>query len=279
MPTTAGAQVTSQVTSAPLETPTSSQTIPVYWLGHSNDAVYLYREFLPAPSTDEPIVASLKAMMTRSPKDPDYFSVWRKPSRLGASISAKNVITVDVSADAFAQEVDGGIATRAVAQLVYTATAAAAMAGLIDSGTAVQVSILVDGHTGYNAFGHVILDKPRTREPALLAPVWIIDPGNGATYHGLPLTVDGQGISPSGSLSWTLSTVTDGKAGKVYQSGTVPIPKGPDQLGPFTFNLVPPLGTYRLSVFIADPSVPGGQVGLDTKVVTLAGPTASVPPK
>lgn len=279
MPTTAGAQATGLVTSAPLETPTANQTIPVYWLGHSNDAVYLYREFLPAPTADDPIVASLRTMMTRSPKDPDYFSVWNKPSRLGASISAKNVITVDVSADAFGQKVDAGIAERSVAQLVYTATAAAAMAGLIDPATTAQVSVLVDGHTGYNAFGHVALDKPQTRDPALLAPVWIIDPANDSTYHGLPLKVSGQGISPSGSLSWSLATVKDGKAGDVYLSGTVAIPKGPGQLGPFTFNLVPPLGTYQLSVFISDPAAPGHQVGLDTKVVTLERQTASPAPK
>lgn len=279
MPTTAGPQPTGLVTSAPLETPTAGQTIPVYWLGHSNDAVFLYREFMPTPTSDDPIVASLRAMMTLSPKDPDYFSVWSKPSRLGASISAKNVITVDVSADAFGQKVDAGIAQRSVAQLVYTATAAAAMAGLIDTGTTVQVSVLVDGHTGYNAFGHVALDKPQTRNPGLLAPVWIIDPANGSTYHGLPLKVTGQGLSPTGSLSWTLAPVTNNKVGDVYLSGTVAIPKGPGQLGPFTFNLVPPLGSYQLSVFISDPAAPGQQVGLDTKVVTLDGQLASPAPK
>lgn len=273
MPTTAGAQSTSLVTSAPLETATAGQTIPVYWLGHSDSSVYLYREFLASPTTDEPIVASLEAMMTRSPKDPDYFSVWKKPSRLGASISAKNVITVDVSSDAFSQTVDAGIAKRAVAQLVYTATAAAAMAGLINPDSTPQVSVLVDGHTGYKAFGHVSLDNPQTRDPSLLAPVWIIDPGNDSTYHALPLKVDGQGISPTGSLTWSLAKVVDGKAGSVQQTGTVKIPKGPDQFGPFSFNLVPPLGTYEISVFITDPSAPGGKVGVDSKVVTLAGPS------
>jgi spore germination protein GerM len=278
MPTTSDAQSTSLFTSAPLETPTSTQTIPVYWLGHSDSAVYLYREFLPTPTTDEPIVSALEAMMTRSPKDPDYFSVWNKPSRLGASISAKNVITVDVSSDAFSQTVDAGIAKRSVAQLVYTATAAAAMAGLINPGATIQVSVLVDGHTGYNAFGHVSLNNPQTRDPSLLAPVWIIDPGNGSTYHGLPLKVSGQGISPSGTLSWSLAEVVDGKAGRVYQSGTVKIPKGPDQLGPFSFNLVPPLGTYQISVFTSDPTAPGGQAGVDSKVVTLEGPAATTAP-
>ena len=80
------------------------------------------------------------------------------------------MITIDISADAFGHKVDQGIAERSVAQLVYTATAAAAMAGLVDTTTAVQVSVLVDGHTGYNAFGHVPLDKPLTRNAAFRCP-------------------------------------------------------------------------------------------------------------
>ncbi|ALE07784.1 hypothetical protein AL755_12215 [Arthrobacter sp. ERGS1:01] len=257
------------VTSAPLETPTTSQTLPVYWLGHSNDSVFLYREFVAAPSTDDPIVAALRAMMTERPNDSDYFSVWNKPSRLGASVSAKNVITVDVSSDAFGQKVDQGIAERSVAQLVYTATAAAAMAGLIDSSTTIQVSVLVDGHTGYNAFGHVPLTKPLTRDSSFVAPVWIIDPADASTYSTLPLRVSGQGISATGVLGWSLAVVENGKPGKVYLSGTVAVPQGPNVLGTFSFNLVPPLGTYELSVFIPDPANPGTRLGVDTKVVTL----------
>ncbi|MGA7204779.1 MAG: GerMN domain-containing protein [Specibacter sp.] len=271
MPATAGSNVAALGTSAPLETPTTNQTIPIYWLGHSNDSVYLYREFFSTPATDDPIVASLQAMMTQKPKDPDYFSVWNKPSRLGASVSAKNVITVDISSDAFGQKVDQGIAERSVAQLVYTATAAAAMAGLIDTAAAVQVSVLVDGHTGYNAFGHVPLDKPLTRNSSFVAPVWIIDPGNGSAYSSLPLKVTGQATSPTGTLGWSLSTMKDGKPVGVYLSGTVTVAKGSDQLGAFGFNLVPPLGTYQLSVFITDPAAPGTQVSVDTKVVTLTG--------
>lgn len=272
MPATAGSDAAAVGTSAPLETPSTNQTIPIYWLGHSNDAVYLYREFLSTPTTDDPIVASLEAMMTQKPKDPDYFSVWNKPSRLGASVSAKNVITVDISSDAFGQKVDQGIAERSVAQLVYTATAAAAMSGLIDPAAAVQVSVLVDGHTGYDAFGHVPLDKPLTRNSSFVAPVWIIDPANGSTYSSLPLKVTGQATSPTGILGWSLATMKDGKPAGVYLSGTVTIAQGPNELGTYSFNLVPPLGAYELSVFIADPATPGMKIGTDTKVVTLTAP-------
>lgn len=267
-----GSTTPALVTSAPLETATAAQTLPVYWLGRSNDDVYLYREFFPAVVTDDPIVSALRTMMSAKPSDPDYFSLWNSPSRLGASISAKNVITIDISADALAQKMDQGIADRSVAQLVYTATAAAAMAGLIDTSSSIQVSILVDGHTGFKAFGHVPLDKPLTRDPALVAPVWIIDPAHASAYHRLPLTVKGQGVSPTGTLSWSLTKIVDGEASEEYLTGTVSIPEGPNELGEFTFSLVPPAGSYELSVFSVDPLAPNNYLGLDTKVVTITAP-------
>lgn len=272
MPTSTGSTTSTLVTSAPLETATAAQTLPVYWLGRSNDDVFLYREFFPTPASDDPIVTALHTMMSAKPSDPDYFSLWNNPSRLGASISAKNVITIDVSADAFGQKMDQGIADRSVAQLVYTATAAAAMAGLIDASSTVQVSVLVDGHTGFNAFDHVPLDMPLTRNPAFVAPVWIIDPANASTYHNLPLKVKGQGVSPTGNLAWSLAQIKDGEVSDAYMTGTVTIPKGPNELGEFNFNLVPPPGSYQLSVYIVDPLVPGRRIGLDTKIVTISQP-------
>lgn len=270
MPTTDASMSSGLVTSAPLETATASQTLPVYWLGHSNDDVFLYREFVPADSTDEPMVAALRTMMGSKPLDPDYFSLWNSPSRLGASISAKNIITVDISADAFGKKVDEGMAERSMSQLVYTATAAAAMAGLVDTGTSIQVSVLVDGHTGYKAFGHVPLDKPLTRNAGFVAPVWIIDPADGSTYKNQPLKVGGQGVSPSGSLSWSLAHITDGTVGDQYLSGTVAAGQIANELGEFSFSLVPPPGSYELSVFVSDPETPGKKVGVDTKRVTIA---------
>lgn len=272
MPATIASSSAGLVTSAPLETATASETLPVYWLGRSNDDVFLYREFRSSNSADEPIVTALRTMMADKPLDPDYFSLWNEPSRLGASISAKNIITIDVSADAFGQKVDAGLAERSISQLIYTATAAAAMAGLVDTTTPIQVSLLVDGHTGYKAFGHVSLDKPLTRNPAFMAPVWIIDPGHGATYKEVPLKVIGQGVSPTGTLAWSLSLMKDGSVSGEYLSGTVKIPQGPNELGEFTFNLVPPPGTYQLSIYIDDPLQPGRKIGLDTKVVTIANP-------
>lgn len=273
VPTTNASTASGRVTSAPLETAIAAQTLPVYWLGHSNDDVFLYREFFPAQPTDDPLVTALRTMMGSKPHDPDYFSLWNNPSRLGASISAKNIITIDISADAFAKKADQGMAERSVSQLIYTATAAAAMAGLVDTDSSIQVSVLVDGHTGYRAFGQVLLDRPLTRKAKFLAPVWIIDPADGATHKSLPLKVSGQGVSPTGALLWSLDRFSDGKIGEQYLNGTVSIPAGAKELGEFSFNIAPPPGSYQLSVYIADPSLPGQKIGIDSKRVSIVEPS------
>lgn len=270
MPTTASSKARGLVSAAPLETVMATQTLPVYWLGKSNGDVFLYREFVPAPMGEEPIVTALRTMMSEQPHDPDYFSVWTNPERLGASISAKNVITVDVSANALSKSIDQGLAERAISQLVYTATAAAAMSGLVDSNSAIQVSILVDGHTGYKAFGHVALDAPLTRTPLFLAPVWIIDPANGTTTDDSPLMVSGVGVSPTGTLLWSLNTLDGDSVGKEYLSGTTSIPDNTGKPGNFTFNVAPPPGRYLLSVYWEVPDQPGVKLGVDSKTVTIA---------
>lgn len=206
--------------------------------------------------------------MSMRPLDPDYFTAWKKPSRLGASISAKNVITVDISSDAFSSNVDQGIAERSVDQLVYTATAAAAMAGLIDPTLSVQVSILVDGHTGYSAFGKVSLDRPLSRDSRFIAPIWIIDPANDAALRP-PVKVSGQAVSATGTLRWQLLEVADGKAGDVASSGTVTISGGANKLGAFAFSLVPAPGSYELRVFTVDPAAPTVLAGVDSKAITV----------
>ncbi|WP_427017976.1 GerMN domain-containing protein [Pseudarthrobacter sp. P1] len=272
MPAAAGTSSSSMVSSAPLETAQSATKVPVYWLGHSGSEVYLYREFLPSASDADPIEAALAAMTGQKPLDPDYFSPWKQPSRLGASISGNNLITVDISADAFTANVDQGIAERAIAQLVYTASAAAAAAGLIDGNIGVQVSILVDGHTNYNAFGKVVLDKPLTRSAAFVAPVWIVDPQNG-TSPDAPLTVTGQGISNTGKLAWKLLKL--GAPGSTaapenYLSGDVAIGAGPNTLGKFAFTIKPPAGRYELQLYTVDPTGAAKVLGLDSKVIDVS---------
>ncbi len=155
---------------APLETTQASNKIPVYWIGRSDTDTFLYREFRDNPGNENPITTALRIMMSQKPLDHDYFTPWQNPSSLATTISGKNVVTVDVSRDAFNSNLDAGMAQRAIQQLVYTATAAAASSGLIDSGQQIKVAILVDGHTDYMAFGQVKLGDPMVRDATVVAP-------------------------------------------------------------------------------------------------------------
>ncbi len=269
MPASAGSSATSGVTSAPLETAQTSTKLPVYWLGHSGSGIYLYREFLTVKGDGDPIEAALLAMTSEKPLDGDYFTPWKKPSKLGAAISAKNIITVDISSDAFSTNVDEGIARRALAQLVYTATAAAANAGLIVANQPVHVSLLVDGHTDYLAFGRIKLDQPMARDSTFVAPVWIIDPQEGADLS-TPVRVNGQGISDSGTLTWQLLKVSSDGQTSGFLTGSTPVSTGAGQLGPFDFSVQAPAGSYQLRVYRTDPADPAGQAGVDSKLINVS---------
>ncbi|MGZ4662848.1 MAG: GerMN domain-containing protein [Arthrobacter sp.] len=252
-------------TSAPLETTQASNKAPVYWIGRSNDNVFLYREFRDVPEQENPVTRALRAMMSQKPLDPDFFTPWQNPKKLATSISGTNVITVDVSADAFNSNVDTSMAERAIQQLVYTATAAGASSGLVDSGQQIQVVILVDGHTDYLAFNRVRLGTPMSRTTGMVAPVWIIDPQEGTQVADGSVKISGRNIVPGGKLRWKISRVS-GTADKTpYLSGEVTASADASQSGLFslTVNLGP--GNYEVRVWQIDPSRSDVELNVDSR--------------
>jgi spore germination protein GerM len=241
-------------TSAPLETAQTSNKAPVYWIGRSNDNAFLYREFRDVPDQENPVTRALRVMMSQKPLDPDFFTPWQNPKKLATSISGKNVITVDVSADAFNSNVDAAMAERAIQQLVYTATAAAASAGLIDSGQQVQVVVLVDSHTDYVAFDHVRLGAPTSRSAGMVAPVWIIDPQEGASVADGSVKISGRSTVQGGKLHWEILKVDGDNAKTAYLNGNATASADSTQSGLFTLsaNLGP--GRYEVRVAQVDAS-------------------------
>ena len=234
---------------APAEAKSVPGRIPVYWLGLNGSNVYLYREFQPAETSGDPIAEAVLAMTSGKPSDPDYFTPWNKAGSVSASISGKNIITVDISADAFKASLDAGMAHRAVQQLVYTATAAASNAGLTTVGHTPYVVLLVDGKAGYHAFGHELLEGQLERDPALAAPIWIIDPQEGTGAQS-SLTVHGTAVSEGGQLSWRVEPIVDGRpAEAAVDTGYAELeaPTGGISLFSFTVELAP--GEYSVSVF------------------------------
>lgn len=234
---------------APSEGKPAPGRIPVYWLGLNGSDVHLYREFQPTERSGDPIGEAVLAMTSGKPADPDYFNPWHKAGSVTASISGRNVITVDISEDAFNTSMDAGMAHRAVQQLVYTATAAASNAGLTTVGHEASVVLLVEGKAGYTAFGHEVLEGPLQRDAALMAPIWIIDPQEGSGWQSA-LKIHGTAVSEGGQLSWRIEPIVDGRpAEDAVQTGYAELeaPSGGTSLFGFTVDLPP--GEYNVSVF------------------------------
>jgi spore germination protein GerM len=251
--------------SAPLETTQASNKAPVYWIGRSNDNTFLYREFRDVPEQENPVTRALRAMMSQKPLDPDFFTPWQNPKKLATSISGKNVITVDVSPDAFNSNLDAGMAERAIQQLVYTATAAGASSGLVDSTQQIQVVILVDGHTDYLAFNHVRLGSPMSRSQGMVAPVWIIDPQEGVGVADGSVKVSGRSIVPGSKLRWKILRVEGTTDKSSYLGGEVTASAESAQQGLFSLavNLAP--GNYEVRVSQIDPGHSDVELNVDTR--------------
>ena len=261
-------QASAPATSAPLETSQASNRAPVYWIGRSNDSVFLYREFRDVPEQDNPVTRALRVMMSEKPLDPDFFTPWQNPKKLASSISGKNIITVDMSADAFNSNVDPVMAERAVQQLVYTATAAAASAGLVDTGQQIQVVVLVDGHTDYIAFNHVRLGSPTARSAGMVAPVWIIDPQEGASVEDGTVKISGRSTAPGGRLRWEILRV-DGSVEIRYLNGSVTASAETGQSGAFSLSASLGPGTYEVRVSQLDEANPAEDLNVDTRGFTV----------
>lgn len=252
-------------TSAPLETTQSSNKAPVYWIGRSNSNVFLYREFRDVPEQENPVTRALRAMMSEKPLDPDFFTPWQDPEKLASSISGKNVITVDVSEDAFNSNLDADMAGRAIQQLVFTATAAAASSGLIDSGQQIQVRILVDSHTDYVAFDHVQLGDPMSRAAGMVAPVWIIDPQEGTDLAGGSVKITGRSTVPGGKLRWQILRAEANGNKAPYLTGETTAAAEAAQSGVFTLALSLSSGSYELRVSQVDAAGTSQELNVDTR--------------
>lgn len=251
----------------PLETAQTSNKVPVYWLGAGTKS-YLYREFLRVENNGDPIRAALQLMTSGKPLDPNYSTPWSKATKIAASVSGRAAITVDLSADAFSEKISNATAQLAIQQLVYTATAAASNAGLVDSGQGVQVTVLVDGHTDFNAFDQVKLDRPLTRDASVQAPIWIIDPQQNAVFESASVNISGRALLNSGTLQWELYRIDAEGVPTLSQKGSAPSAAA-TQAGTFTFSLDLPAGKYELKAFSADAANPTAQDYLEDKTFTV----------
>ncbi len=185
--------------------------VPVYWVGDSTSSSWVYREFQTVPDTGGVVASAVSAVLSGAPLDPDHRTLWSPPDSVEVTQDGR-AIAVDVSADAFDNtQVGSQDALLAVQQLVWTATAAAATAGVDSPG---PVTITVDGDA-YDAWGTVPLGEPMTRQADLQAQIGIDTPNQGDVLAPGTVTVSGVSTSYEATVSWELTT----GAGEVVGSG------------------------------------------------------------
>lgn len=259
-----------------MESLSTNRLAPVYWLSESDDTVRLYREFVKIADVGDPIASAVSHMLAAKPADPHYFNLWRPSALVGASVNADNVITLDIDQKAFGAQLDRGLAERSIAQLVYTATAAASNSGILSEGIEPIVRILADGSSDFLAFGQISLDESFTRDVKLAAPLWIIDPQYGAERPAGQVSFHGLSAEFSGGQTWEIREhdpkigAKDTKPGKLVASGSLETGGTGLDANEFSFSYQLDPGTYVFSAWGID-AVTNREVARESKVFKLNG--------
>ena len=210
-------------------TPTGTAARAVYYLRDTHTGPRLYREFHRRPATTGVVRDAVTAMLTESPTDKDYTSLWASGTQVrGARIDGTTAI-VDLSKEAATGRGGAAFEGASLQQLVYTVTAAA------PSVTSVQ--LLVEGKRVESLWGHVDTSKPMTRQPPeeILGPVWILTPADGRVARGG--TFGGEATVFEATVSWELvqngtvvkrgfSTASEGAPGRGTWTGRADVPPG-----------------------------------------------------
>ena len=245
----------------------TTEKLPVYWVGVADGGQRLFREFRDAPrgtGVADPIGAAAALMTTGAPEDPDYRTLWAPVDRVGSSTSPDGTITVDMPARAFRSDLTDEDARLAVQQLVHTVTAAATLAGLLPERSEPEVVVLVDGEPGQEVFGSVRLDGPVRPAEDLEAPIWVVDPQQGALTAGA-VTISGRVLEGVRGCRWTVTDRGGGPDAEI-SSGELDT-EGAE--GEFRAEVELEPGEYVVTVIGRDAE--GRQV-LDDKDVVVSGP-------
>jgi hypothetical protein len=221
-------------------------------VAESRGSFALYREFRDVPDAGGAVASAVAAMTRVRPLDPDYSTPWQPASRVSATQTG-DALNVDVSADAVSgTQVGSELAERAVQQLVYTATAAAAQSGTPAS----TVTITVDGRPR-DAWGAVHLGEPTRRAPLLdvQAHAWVTSPQQGDVLPAGTVQLKGFGTSFEATFSWKVLSST----GAVVAHGSAMGGTGDGGFGVVSFTASLAAGAYTVELATDDPS--GGAEG------------------
>jgi hypothetical protein len=221
--------------------------MPLYFVGESQQDLRLYREFRTIRKVDGPISSAISAMTRLQPLDPDYVNPWRPASSVWVSQKG-SALTVDLSADAFRNtKVGSELATRAIQQLIYTATAAAHTTGH----DATSVTITVEGKPA-DVWGVVHVGTPMARAPMIdvQGHAWVTSPQQGDIVPAGRVRFAGYGTSFEATFHWE---VTAAPGTKVVAHGTV-MGGSMAEFGSFEWSTKLAPGAYTVRLATDDPS-------------------------
>ncbi|GIH17306.1 GerMN domain-containing protein [Rugosimonospora africana] len=229
--------------------PVLTANLPVYYLGPASAGGRLYREYHRIPVADGSVTARIEAavgaMLGLPASDPDYRSPWPAGARVAGASVEGGTASVDLTGAA-TDDVDADTARMALEQLVWTATAASVPPGQTTGLTAVRLS--VNGHLATALWGVEVPDQPLHRRPAVdvLAPVWVIDPQQGAT-EGHDFTVNLAGIVPEATMRLRIRDA----GGTVVNDQSVHLSAGAPQTGQASVKITGlPTGTYTVEGYL-----------------------------
>lgn len=180
--------------SASQSMPAQVRDVPLYYVGRQSGG--LYRELRDLPSTGNLVRGAIEALLSLAPLDPDYSSAWG-PGSVNTTDTAGDVLTVDLTADAFEDITTLADAQRARDQVVYTASE---LVGDLD----LRVKFLQDGAAPPEAF---VSATGFTRSAIAPMPeLWITSPENGAKLTAGQLVIIGT-VKPG--VGEPIVTITD----------------------------------------------------------------------
>ena len=249
---------------APTPAPTEAATTAVYYVGSGPDGPkgasdVLYRYF-------EPAAAPLD-LLTATPSDPDYRTLWPAGSLTEVSAPEVGVVQVTIG-DASLHDRPAGMSEReaalAVEQVVYTMQA-------FHQDPDLAVQFLLDGNPIDEVYG-VATSEPVISAPeiATLSLMSISDPGEGLSYSS-SFTARGRASSFEGTVFCRL---LDAGGTAAWQQSTIAAGPPGDHLSPWRLRVDlsgVPAGTYTFTCATDDPT--GGTEGrgtdVDTRTITV----------
>ncbi len=256
-----GCSQSSKPSTSSTPTPSASPTADTkafaqYWLADTARGLRLYREFVRIDPTPDAMTAALRQLVSQKPIDSDYSSLWPIGTTINSVIIQGDTAIIDLTFPKL--NVGGEAETMAIAQLVWTATAA---------NTAVKkISLTVDGKKVESLAGHVDATKAFTRDITykVLAPIWITSPTENQSVVAAGFTLSGMASTFEANVAWKVI-----KDGVVIKQGSTTALEAAPAWKPWSV-AIPGLapGTYQF-LAMEYSAKDGSPVAQDTKYIVI----------